>query len=126
MRLLIDEHLSPQLVVRLAEKGIYSQHVAHVGLAGRSDSEIWLRAYRYDQIMVTMNVGDFVNLAAGVELHPGLIVIRASGLSREEQYAWLEPVLDRIAGSTAALVNRVVEVYGVGDFEIRDLPTDAS
>jgi predicted nuclease of predicted toxin-antitoxin system len=41
MRLLLDEHISPALVARLAEVGIYAQSVPHVGLAGRWDHEIW-------------------------------------------------------------------------------------
>ena len=58
MKLLIDEQLSPTLVDRLAKKGIFAQHVAHMGLSGESDPTVWRYAYENDQITVTMNVGD--------------------------------------------------------------------
>ena len=124
MRLLIDEQLSPALVQRLSEQGIFAQHVAHVGMAGKPDREIWRRAYHNDQIVVTSNSGDFLTLARGVELHPGLVVVRESGLSREEQWARLEPIIAFLADTRASLINHVIEVYGPGDFEIRELPPE--
>ena len=42
MRLLLDEHISPALVSRLAEMGVYAQSVPHVGLAGRTDHTVWM------------------------------------------------------------------------------------
>jgi len=45
MRLLLDEHISPALVARLAEVGVYAQSVPHVGLAGRG-------IMRYDNMPV--------------------------------------------------------------------------
>jgi hypothetical protein len=33
MRLLLDEHISPALVARLAEVGVYAQSVLHVGFS---------------------------------------------------------------------------------------------
>lgn len=41
MRLLLDEHISPTLVGRLADAGVYAQSVPHAGLSGRADREIW-------------------------------------------------------------------------------------
>ncbi len=123
MKLLIDEQLSPALVERLAKRGIFAQHVTHVGLGGKSDPAVWRWAYEHDQIVVTANAGDFLNLASGVELHPGLIVLRESGLTRDEQWARLEPVIDALAKKGGALVNRVVEVWGAGKFASRDLPS---
>ena len=124
MKLLVDEQLSPSLVERLAGKGIFAQHVAHVGLSGKSDPTVWRWAYEQDQIVVTANAGDFTTLAAEVELHPGLIVVRASGLTRDEQWAWLEPVIDHLAETATSLINRVVEIWGEGEFDIRDLPRE--
>jgi S-adenosylmethionine:tRNA-ribosyltransferase-isomerase (queuine synthetase) len=34
-RLLLDEHISPALVRKLGEKGLYAEAVAHVGLSGK-------------------------------------------------------------------------------------------
>jgi predicted nuclease of predicted toxin-antitoxin system len=49
MRLLLDENISPALVVRLAEVGVYAQAVPHVGLAGRADHTVWKYALDNDR-----------------------------------------------------------------------------
>ena len=70
-----------------------------------------------------MRTSPFLYLASGVELHPGLIVLRgAGGLSRHEQWAWVEPVVDHLLASGEDLVNRAVVVTGVGRFVVVDLP----
>lgn len=121
MNLLIDENLSPTLVQRLADRGIFAQHVAHLGRVGVTDPEVWRYAFEHDQIVVTMNRMDFLELAGDCELHPGLIVFREGGLKREEQWEWLLPVLDALA-ATENLVNEVVEVTGKGAFTRRQIP----
>jgi predicted nuclease of predicted toxin-antitoxin system len=122
MNFLIDENLSPKLVHLLGGKGIPARHVAHLGLAGITDPEVWKYAFEHDQLVVTQNVEDFLHLAGSVELHPGLIVLRVGGLTREEQWQWLEPVVDWLLASGESLVNKVVEITGVGRFKVRDLP----
>ncbi|MGH6896778.1 MAG: DUF5615 family PIN-like protein [Geminicoccaceae bacterium] len=122
IRLLIDEHLSPRLALRLAERGIHAQHVAHVGLAGAADPEVWRYAFAHDFAVVTMNARDFLRLATGVPLHPGLIVLRESGLTRAEQWAPLAPVVDHLLETEEPLVNRVIEIWGIDQFNLRDLP----
>jgi len=47
-------------------------------------------------------------LAGDVDLHPGVIGLRAGHLSREEQWAWMLPVVRRFSGPRADLLNRVV------------------
>jgi predicted nuclease of predicted toxin-antitoxin system len=122
IRLLIDKHLSPRLVARLARRGIHAQHVAHVGLAGASDPQVWRYAFAHDLAVVTMNARDFLRLATDVPLHPGLIVLRESGLTRDEQWARLAPIIDHLVATNEPLVNRVIEVWGIGRFDLRDLP----
>lgn len=124
IRLLIDEQLSPRLVQWLAERGIFAQHVVHVGRAGMSDPDLWRQAFVADQIVVTTNARDFLTLAAGVELHPGLIVLRRSGLTRNEQWRQLVPVIDHLLVTGDDLVNQVIEVWDVDDFEQYPLPID--
>jgi predicted nuclease of predicted toxin-antitoxin system len=85
LNLLLDENLSPQLIPRLTTLGIFAQHAAHVGLSGKSDFDIWLYAFEHDQIVVTINAKDFLSLATGSEVHPGLIILRESGLTPDEQ-----------------------------------------
>lgn len=123
MNLLIDENLSPELVQRLAAKGVAAVHVAHIGLSGASDPEVWRYAFDHDQIAVTINAADFLYLAETVELHPGLVVLRTvGGLSRAEQWAWVEPVIDRLLASGDPLVNKAVVVTGKGKFTTVDIP----
>ncbi len=124
MNLLIDENLSPSLVQRLAAKGAPAAHVAHIGLPGAADPDVWSYAFEHDQVVVTINAADFLFLAGSVELHPGLIVLRTTaGLSRDEQWAWVEPVVDWLLERDDPLVNEAVVVTGPGKFECIRLPT---
>jgi len=124
MRLLLDEHISPAIVSRLSAIGIYAQSVPHVGLAGRPDHDIWKYALDHDFAVVTTNARDFIELL-DVDVHPGLIVLRESGLTREEQWLRLHPVIEQAKDSNDAdfLVNKLIEITGVGKFEIRNIPT---
>jgi len=62
MNLLIDENPSPRLVHLLGTRGIPAQHVAHTGLPGSSDPDVW----RYHHPRLTQPVG-----APPVEVPPG-------------------------------------------------------
>ena len=62
MTLLFDENLSPRLVGRLADLYPSSAHVRDVGLAGRSDAEVWALAARDGYVIVSKD-GDFVQRA---------------------------------------------------------------
>jgi predicted nuclease of predicted toxin-antitoxin system len=123
MRLLLDENISPALVRLLANIGVYSQSVPHVGLAGRADYLVWQYALDHDFAVVTTNARDFIELL-DVPVHPGLIVLRESGLSRQEQWEWLEPVVEYTKKSADEdfLVNKLIEIHGVGQFKIRVIP----
>lgn len=123
MRLLLDENISPALVRLLAQVDVYSQSVPHVGLAGRPDHVICQYALDHDFAVVTTNARDFIALL-DVSVHPGLIVLRQSGLSRAEQWEWLKPVLEFVkkSGDEDFLLNKLIEVTGVGEFKIRVIP----
>jgi len=125
LKLLLDENLSPRLVPRLARLGIYAMHVAHAGRAGLSDAALFRYAFEQDMAVVTINAADFLTLAAGCELHPGLIVLRVSGLTADEQWDHLEPILRILAANPAGdagLVNEVVEILGPRKFQRYRLP----
>lgn len=124
MKLLLDENLSPRLVRRLADLGIFAAHVAHLGRAGLSDFELFHYAYERDMAVVTLNAADFLTLAADCDLHPGILVLRVAGLTAEEQWAHLEPVVTALQNEAAGegLVNEVVEIVGVGQFKRYPLP----
>lgn len=85
IRLLLDENISPTLVSRLADLDVYAQSVPHIGLSGRMDHEIWKYALDHNFAVVTTNARDFRALL-DVEAHPGLIVLRERGLTRDEQW----------------------------------------
>ena len=70
MRVLLDEHISPALITRLAEVGVYAQSVPHVGLAGRADHEIWQYALDHDFAVVTTNARDSIELLTVDVLQP--------------------------------------------------------
>jgi hypothetical protein len=51
-------------------------------------------------------------------------VLRESGLSRQEQWEWLRPVVEHVKNSEDAdfLLNKLIEVTGVRQFKVREIP----
>lgn len=125
MKLLLDEHLSPRLATWCAERrGIFAASVAYLGLSETADRAIWKYAFDYDYVMVTTNARDFLHLL-DVELHPGLIVLREGGLSRQEQWERLVIAIDfipRQADPDSYMVNRVIEIRGSDQIIVREIP----
>ena len=123
IRLLPDENISPSLVNKLGDEGVYAEAVLHVGLSGRSDPDIWKHALDNDFAVVTTNARDFIRLLS-MEVHPGLIVLRESGLTRAEQWQRILPVLEEIraSGDSNFMVNKLVEISGPGKWESRQIP----
>lgn len=113
MRLLLDEHLSPRLALWCAEcRRLYAVPVTHVGLAGCGDATVWAYALAHDFVVVTTNARDLIRLLHA-DLHPGLIVLRESGLTRDEQWDRLEIVLDRLQQQpdpAGHMINKVIEL----------------
>ena len=123
IRVLLDENISPSLAGKLSDMGIYAVAVPHIGLSGEADQKIWEYAYKNGFVVVTGNARDFIRLL-DVEVHPGLIVLRESGLTREEQWDRIRPVIEHIleSGEKDFLLNKLVEIASPSDFEIRDIP----
>jgi len=50
--------------------------------------------------------------------------LRESGLSRQEQWEWLRPVVEHVktSGDEDFLLNKLIEITGVGQFKIREVP----
>lgn len=46
-------------------------------------------------MVVTTNARDFISLL-DVEVHPGLVVLRESGLTRDEQWDRIKPVIKHV------------------------------
>ena len=127
MQLLIDEQLSPRLVQWCSERReppLYAASVAHRGLAGQPDAVVWAYAWEHDFVVVTTNARDFLTLL-DVEIHCGLIVLRESGLSREDQWQRLNEALDHILAQPDPdrfMVNRVLEIRSPGQVISREMP----
>ncbi len=98
--------------------------VPHVGLSGASDPVVWCYAYENDLTVITTNAKDFLALL-NVEVHPGLIVLRESGLSRHEQWNRIEPVLQYLLerNDPDFMLNKVIEIETSGHFSVRDVPS---
>jgi len=127
MQLLIDEHLSPRIVqwcIERRDPPLHAVFVAHHGLAGKPDEDVWGYGWEHDYVVVTTNAGDFLSLL-NVEVHPGLIVLREGSLSREEQWTRLTEALDHIMAQPnpdVYMVNRVIEIEQPGTLLSRELP----
>ena len=123
MQLLIDENLSPSLARWACELGHPAEAAVHVGLAGAPDSSVFAQAFSRDQVLVTVNVGDFMTLAAGIEVHPGVIALREAELSAQQQWLRLQVALayaEQTCGGD--LLNRVLEIQGDGLFVLHTIP----
>jgi predicted nuclease of predicted toxin-antitoxin system len=122
IRILLDEHVSPSLVGKLGDKGVFAVAAAHVGLSGERDTKIWNYALENNFVVVTGNARDFIRLL-NVEVHPGLIVLREGGLTRDEQWGRIQPVIEHVLESSDDnfLINKLVEISGVDDWEIREI-----
>lgn len=107
----------------MAPLGCYGVAVPHVGLSGANDSVVWRYAYENDLTVITTNAKDFLALL-DVEVHPGLIVLRESGLSRQEQWERIEPVLQYLLtlDDPNSMLNKVIEIEAPGRFSTREVP----
>lgn len=123
MKLLIDENLSPLLARWANEQGIEANAVVYVGLQGKPDIQVWQYAYAHSQVVVTVNVGDFIELARQIELHPGVIAFREAGMSRAVQWTRLQQAIRYVETHCAGdLTNLLLEVRDDGDMVLHEMP----
>ena len=64
MRLLLDEMYPASLAEALRIAGVDAATVAELGLAGRSDLDVFTAAVADDYVLLTENVADFARIAA--------------------------------------------------------------
>jgi hypothetical protein len=59
-----------------------------------------------------------------MSVHPGLIVLRESGLSRDEQWRRIHPEVEYVknSGNKDFLLNKLIEIAGTRRFETREIP----
>ena len=84
-----------------------------------------LLAIAEDRILVTENADDFRKLAAGVDLHPGLIILPS--VARSEAQRLMNLVIAHLTDSGGVrpedrLVNSVLSISAKGDIRIDPLP----
>jgi hypothetical protein len=86
VRLLLDEMHPTALGEALRQAGIEAHRTADLGLAGRSDPELFAAALAGGLTLLTENVADFARIS-GAHLtagrhHPGVLVALSSRFSR--------------------------------------------
>ena len=124
-RLLLDEHLSPLVAVRLQAEGVDAIHVRDRGLLEASDAAVLACGYREDRIVVTSNVGDFERLARAAGLHPGLVLIEEGGLLRDEQLEVIRraaTLLQNELDGGGHTMNRVLRIWADLTYVFDDMP----
>ena len=125
MKLLIDENLSPRLARWACESGVPAEAVVHVGLSGATDAAVFATAFSQDQVVVTVNVVDFITLGAGVDLHPGVIALMEAELSAALQWDRLKTALAFAEQAcNGDLINRVLEVKEGGECLLHAIPPE--
>lgn len=86
MKLLLDEMYSAALAETLRAANIDATTAAELGLAGRSDSDLFTAAAEQGCTLLTENVADFASIAAdhltAGHHHAGVLVALSSRFSR--------------------------------------------
>jgi predicted nuclease of predicted toxin-antitoxin system len=111
VKLLLDEMYPPRLAEGLRAGNVDATAAADLGLAGRSDLDVFARAVAGGYVLLTENVADFARIAAdhltAGHHHPGVLIALSSRFSRRPagQSALVAAVL---AAADAPLEDRVV------------------
>jgi predicted nuclease of predicted toxin-antitoxin system len=121
VKLLLDENISPRAALALRAAGVDAVHVRERGLLEATDVEVLERAYKEDRVLVTLNVGDFLQLARRRELHAGIVVIEQAGLLRDEQIELVRRI-DAALSTQVDMINRVLRVSLDGAMMFEELP----
>jgi Domain of unknown function (DUF5615) len=86
LKLLLDEMYSATLAQTLRATKIDASTAAELGLAGRSDPDLFTTAVEHDYTLLTENAADVARIAAdhltAGQHHPGVLVALSSRFSR--------------------------------------------
>jgi uncharacterized protein DUF5615 len=86
VKLLLDEMYSARHAEALRDAGIDAVTVAELGLAGRSDPDVFAAAAASGYMLLSENVADFARIAAdhlgAGHHHPGVLIALSSRFSR--------------------------------------------
>jgi hypothetical protein len=111
LKRLLDEMYPPSLAERLRGEGLEATTVNELGLAGRSDAELFSAAVEHGYTLLTENVADFTSIAAehlsAGQHHRGVLIALSSRFSRRP--AGIDPLAAAVhAVATAHLADRVM------------------
>jgi predicted nuclease of predicted toxin-antitoxin system len=86
VKLLLDEMYSARHAEAFRDAGIDAATVAELGLAGRSDPDVFAAAGAEGHVLLTENVADFAHISAdhlgAGHHHPGVLIALSSRFSR--------------------------------------------
>jgi predicted nuclease of predicted toxin-antitoxin system len=120
MRLLIDANLSPRLVAPLRNEGFDTTHVADIGLATATDSEIFDHAVSEGFAIVTADSDFAMLLALRRSTSPSVIQLRH--VAELGSDAHVELLLSNLPAIVEELERGVVVSLSPTRLAIRDLP----
>ena len=125
MKFFVDECISPSLTHDLHRLGYDAVHPRDLGRLGETDRAIFARAITDDRIVVTENASDFRDLAARVDMHPGIIVLPS--VTRDEARRLMKLVVAYLLTGGFdrpgdALVNAVLTIDAIGSIKVETLP----
>jgi hypothetical protein len=111
LKLLLDEMYSAALVEALHAADLDASTVVGLGLAGRSDPDVFAEAVARDLAILTENVADFARISAehlnAGHHHPGVLIALSSRFSRRP--AGISPLVTAIGAiADQQLEDRVV------------------
>jgi hypothetical protein len=111
LKLLLDEMYSAALVEALHAADLDASPVVGLGLAGRSDPDVFAEAVARDLAILTENVADFARISAehlnAGHHHPGVLIALSSRFSRRP--AGISPLVTAIGAiADQQLEDRVV------------------
>lgn len=81
-------------------------------------------AFDNDLIVVTNNRRDFLHEYAGMELHPGLVVIVPKG-DKSTQIGWFAAIVDFLLAMDEPPINKLIEIDASGRITVTDWPRAA-
>jgi predicted nuclease of predicted toxin-antitoxin system len=112
IRFLIDECLSPMLAETARAIGFDAMHIVWLGRASASDRDVARMALERDYIVVTNNARDFRRIYAGIDLHPGLLLILPTVPAPRQKQLFLEAIA--FVEAQPDLINQVLSIDATG------------
>lgn len=110
MKLLLNEHLSPLLIQRLADLFPGSTHVSTVGLERASDLDVWMYAQSNDLIIVTKD-SDFNDVSVYRGFPPRVIWLRLGNCTTDQIEETLRRGYPQIASFVSDTTAGILELF---------------